>query len=200
MPCQLRNPIPLPIEDLLPRPEYFIHHSLLHGQPHVARVLVYTFLLVDALGLEACHAKIWAAAYVHDLGRLHDGYCSRHGRYALERLAALPDVKNLLEKGGVTASDWESIFIAVENHCREELPQTHPHWNMTAILKDADGLDRVRLGDLDPRFLRFPESHALIPFAKALYEATQDKIPAGPNYFAEVWPVAQQLIERVSNS
>lgn len=36
--------------------------------------------------------------------------------------------------------------------------------------KDCDALDRVRLGrnELDPRFLRNPESHGLIPFANQL--------------------------------
>jgi len=30
------------------------------------------------------------------------------------------------------------------------------------LLKDADALDRVRLGDLDVNYLRFPVSHARV--------------------------------------
>ncbi len=40
--------------------------------------------------------------------------------------------------------------------------------------KDADGLDRLRLGTwcLDPKFLRTPEAKTMIPFAQKLVEAT----------------------------
>lgn len=191
----LRNPIPLAPEKMAPLPEYFVHHSGIHGQSHVARVIVHTLALLRLLGLEERAAKYWAAAYIHDLGREHDGMCRRHGKYALEQLETLPHVRELLGQGGVTSSDWEGISVAVKNHCREEIPRTHPHWEITAVLKDADGLDRVRLGDLNPRFLRFPQSHALIPFAKALYRESQGKIPPGPGYFTALWPVARGLMK-----
>lgn len=37
-----------------------------------------------------------------------------------------------------------------------------------AILKDADALDRYRIGDLDPRFLRYAESKVLMPNAESI--------------------------------
>lgn len=185
---------------MAPRPELFAHESQLHGQAHVARVIVHAFLLIDALGLEAYSSKVWAAAYIHDIGRRHDGVCAEHGRYAMEKVATLPQVKSLLAEGGVSAEDWEGISVAVENHCREEIPKTHPHWTLTAILKDADGLDRVRLGDLDPSFFRFPESQGLVPFAKALYEQTHEKFTPGPDYFAALWPIAQRLLSGIPDS
>ena len=37
------------------------------------------------------------------------------------------------------------------------------------LLKDADGLDRVRVSDLDPSFLRFKESLKFVDFAKELF-------------------------------
>lgn len=197
---RLRNPIPLPLKDLAPPPEIFAHPSRIHGQSHAARVVVYTFLLTDTLRLADRSSKAWAAAYIHDIGRKHDDACRKHGQYAMQRLALLPEVKVLLEKGGVTDEDWESISAAVEYHCVDDIPRTHPHWEMTAILKDADNLDRVRLGDLDPRFLRFKQSHGLIPFAEALYEETQWSISPGPDYFARLWPIAQRLIGNVSHA
>lgn len=39
----MRTPIDLPIEQLVPTPELFTHHSDLHGQAHVARVTVHAF-------------------------------------------------------------------------------------------------------------------------------------------------------------
>lgn len=194
----LVNPIPLSLEDMAPLPDYFFHHSRIHGQSHVARVIVHTLALVRLLGLERRAAKSWAAAYIHDLGREHDGGCRHHGEYALERLKTLPHIQALLEKGGVAPSDWEGISVAVKNHCREEIPRTHPHYEVTAVLKDADGLDRVRLGDLNPRFLRFPQSRSLIPFAKALYEETDGKITPGPDYFSTLWPIAQRVMQDIN--
>ena len=41
------------------------------------------------------------------------------------------------------------------------------------VLKDADGLDRVRLGDLDPRRLRTPEARALVSQAEELVRRTR---------------------------
>ena len=39
------------------------------------------------------------------------------------------------------------------------------------VLKDADGLDRVRLGDLDPTFLRTDVAPELIDIAQDLYDS-----------------------------
>lgn len=45
--------------------------------------------------------------------------------------------------------------------------------NVFRVLKDADALDRVRLGGLDERFLRFPQSHGRIERAWELLEEIQ---------------------------
>ena len=191
---RLQNPIPLPLESLCPLPDIFTHHSQIHGQAHVARVIVHAFLLVDALGLEELSSSVWAAAYIHDIGREHDGGFRNHGQYAIDKVATLPSVKSLLAAGGVHDGDWEGISVAVENHCREEIPGNHPHWTLTAILKDADGLDRVRLGDLDPRYFRFPMTAGLVAFAEALYAESDGELRPGPDYFSTLWPIAQGLV------
>ena len=164
----------------------------------MARVIVHAFILVDALGRPDLAVRAWAAAHVHDLGRRHDGVCFEHGRYALERLPSLPRVQATLAEGGVGENDWEEISTAVDHHCRAELSKTHPHWVLTAILKDADGLDRVRLGDLDPRYFRFSETRGLVPFAETLFENTDAALRPGADYFAALWPIAQQLLEKTA--
>ena len=75
----------------------------------------------------------------------------------------------------------------------EELEAGHPHWRLTALLKDADGLDRVRLGDLDPRYLRFKEARAMVAFAEELFECTDGVIPTGASHFEQVLGVAEAL-------
>ncbi len=194
MVIRLRNPVPLPLASLAPAPELFTHPSHIHGQAHVSRVIVHAFLLVDMLGLGEKAASVWAAAYIHDIGRRYDGWCRRHGRYALDKVKTMPGLLSLLAEGGVAEADWEGISVAVKNHCRPEIPEDHPHRTLTAVLKDADGLDRVRLGDLNPRYLRFPESLKLVPFAGALYRETDGALIPGPDYFPALWEAAQRLL------
>jgi hypothetical protein len=65
---------------------------------------------------------------------------------------------------------------------------------LTSLLKDADGLDRVRLGDLDPRRLRNPQARDMIAFAEALFEETDGIVPVGPAHFAALWSEATRLL------
>ncbi len=177
-------------------PEVFVQDSVLHGQAHVARVVVHVFALVDILGKETLATQAWAAAFLHDIGRKHDHVCENHGQYAVQRLARLPDVQALLQKGGVQPTDWPGIRVAVENHCRDEIPMSDEHWPLTALLKDADALDRVRIGRPKAKYLRFPQTVHLIPFAEALFANTNAVISHGPDYFAQLWPVACRLSEQ----
>ena len=45
--------------------------------------------------------------------------------------------------------------------------------SIAKMLKDADALDRVRVMDLDPRFLRYPCSEQYVDFAYELYRIYQ---------------------------
>jgi hypothetical protein len=60
-------------------------------------------------------------------------------------------------------------------------------------LKDVDGLDRVRLGDLDPRYLRHPVSRTMIRFAEQLFLETDDGLEPGPDYLSRLWPEAVRI-------
>jgi hypothetical protein len=62
--------------------------------------------------------------------------------------------------------------------CQWHVPNDHKAPMMStelACLKDADNLDRVRLDDLDVRYLRTPIAKALVPQAKLLYGRSHDK-------------------------
>ena len=162
----LTVPIPLPLASLVPAVELFAHPSTLHGQAHVSRVMVHAFRLLEATGWPEEAPRLWAAVYLHDIARTHDGRCYRHGGDAMKRFETLPQVRELFAQGGVTDSDYALIHTAVVHHSLpNELDRDHPHWRLTSLLKDADGLDRVRLGDLDPRRLRNPQARDMIPFA-----------------------------------
>ena len=75
----------------------------------------------------------------------------------------------------------------------KELDRAHPHWRLTSLLKDADGLDRVRLGDLDAQYLRNPQAREMVGFAEALFNATNGRIAVGPDHFAALWPEAARM-------
>ena len=190
---EVRALIPLPDRDMVPPPELFLHRSYLHGQAHVARVLVHALRLIEATGAEAEAPRLWAAVYLHDIARRHDGGCKRHGADAWARLAGLPDVQALLVRGGVRAEDGPAIEAAVTRHCNGEPSPGEPHYRLMALLKDADGLDRVRLGDLRPEWLRHDEARTMVAFAQQLHDETNYALKPGPDYFGRLWPEVQRL-------
>jgi len=190
---EVRASIPLAGDELVPPPELFWHPSTLHGQAHVARVLVHGFRLVAATGLIEEMPRLWASVYLHDIARRHDGHCTGHGGDAWERLATLPEVQARFERGGVHADDYPAIRAAVTMHSLGEPKAGDPHARLIKLLKDADGLDRVRLGDLDSDYLRHAEARGMVRFAQRLYGDTDHKLPTGPDYFARLWPEAMRL-------
>lgn len=185
-------PIPLPLRDLIPARELFWRDSRTHGHVHVARVMVHAFRLIAAVGPEDLAPALWAAVYLHDIARQHDGHCTRHGADAWARLADLPDVRKLFAAGGVREFDYPAIKEAVTRHCCGEVAPDHAHRRLAALLKDADGLDRVRIWDLDPRYLRHPEAVLMVGYANALLGESL-KLPSGPDYFERLWPAAMRL-------
>ena len=190
----MQPPIPLPLGRLVPPLELFTHPSTLHGQAHVARVMVHAFRLITATGWHDEAPRLWAAPRTRTRPRTTPGRCHRHGADAMQKLDSMPQVRELFSAGGVVEADFEIIRTAVVHHCLlEELDRSHPHCRLTSLLKDADGLDRVRLGDLDPLFLRNDESRAMVPFAHALYDGTWGRIPVGDGHFEELWSRASGL-------
>ena len=191
----MKPPIDLPLAELAPAPSLFAHRSSLHGQSHVARVMVHAFRLIEATGWIEEAPRLWAAVYLHDLARTHDGVCHRHGGDAMKKLEQLPQTKALFSRGGVHDGDYAVIHTAVVHHSLpKELDRSHPHWRLTSLLKDADGLDRVRLGDLDPRYLRNAEAKHMVAFAETLFEQTDGIVSTGEQHFAALWPEAVRIL------
>jgi hypothetical protein len=189
----VRALIPLADADMVPPPELFRCDSRIHGQAHVARVLVHALQLIAATGFVEETVRLWAAVYLHDIAREHDGWCPHHGADAWARLATLPDVRALFARAGVADRDYPAIQGAVTLHSHGEPKLAAPDARLTKLLKDADALDRVRLGDFDPDFLRHPEARDMVRFAERLYRDTDHKLPYGRDYFARLWPEVLRL-------
>ena len=151
-------------------PEYFDNHSELHGINHTYRVMYHCLELGEAENLNAQARLAFMAAFIHDMARQHDGFCKNHGAWAAK--AKLPAFTKLFIETGASKSDLALIYSAVYNHSLpSELPESDPAAKITSLLKDADALDRIRLGEgnLRPEYLRFNGSHELITSSKELY-------------------------------
>ena len=77
------------VAELVPTPDLFHHVNTLHGQAHVARVLVHEIRLIEATGWKEERLGCGRLVYLHDIARTHDGYCEVHGRRAMDRVPTL---------------------------------------------------------------------------------------------------------------
>lgn len=187
---QVRALLGVADDEILPPPALFRHDSRVHGRSHVARVMVHAFRLVAATGLVEEMPRLWASVYLHDLARTHDGHSRGHGAAAWDRFARLkdlPGVAELFERGGVRREDHPAIQQAVTLHSSGEPREDDPHRHLVCLLEDADGLDRVRIHDLDPRYLRFDEAREMVDFAEALSAATRLEPRPEGNDFEWMW-------------
>jgi len=157
--------------------------------------MVHAFRLIEATGLVDEGSRLWGAVYLHDIARTHDGFDEVHGMHAVMRVNESTDLQERLIAHGVQSDD-PSMLLAVMMHC---LPDDHsayggkPIWPLLALLKDADALDRVRFGDLEPGFLRHAATKEMAQFAQDLYNQTR-RIKEGPNHFSDVVRVAEKLL------
>jgi HD superfamily phosphodiesterase len=170
---------------------YFDHHSHLHGISHTYRVMYHVLNIGKVAGLNHEIKLAFCAAFIHDMARRHDGYCTEHGVWSSK--SKLPVFSKLFVETGVNAYGLRAIKLAVSNHSiRHEISKENPYFTTVALLKDADALDRIRIGDnnLKPQYLRFPESHNFIGFAKELYYRSNINIP---DSFDEIIEIGQAI-------
>jgi hypothetical protein len=132
----------------------------IHGVAHADRVRVHAREIAQALGLSEgeCLALDYAAMW-HDIGRTHDGVDYYHGAKSAGKVVGLGLHLEL------DADMLETVLFVVTHHCGSEeharrgvawTPDPDVTLRVFEVFKDADALDRVRLGhgDLDPGMLR----------------------------------------------
>lgn len=167
---------PLLLETYETMREDALYKSRVHGSGHIHRVLLFAALIAWKEGLEESLVRqYFLAASYHDVGRTFDGYDLDHGARSAQQLAELT---------GQTGESLAQLQAAVTAHARpdgqlEEIVRSfHPRdydraVELTRLLKDADNLDRVRLGDLQVRFLRHKSARELADFALRLLARDQ---------------------------
>jgi putative nucleotidyltransferase with HDIG domain len=155
---------------------WFVWPSALHGVRHTQRVHLHAQRLAQQLGwTEADTQLVLCAALWHDIGRTGDGWSLDHGERSAERVVELALPKTL------AIVDLEVVLFAIGNHSLPDdvgekraarLADPERALRVLWLLKDADGLDRVRLGEPpDPTQLRSATAAASIDLAWALLAA-----------------------------
>jgi HD superfamily phosphodiesterase len=146
---------------------YFREPSGIHGMGHAARVLIWANRIAEwmlSLGQSVdIEAARWAAV-LHDIRRENDGWDAGHGKRAGIWL------NNNSPKLPIAFSPLllSKVVFACSFHdvCDEQISKWAPE---LLCLKDADGLDRVRIQDLNPSFLRTKCARATVDLAQELF-------------------------------
>jgi hypothetical protein len=179
--------------DFLLKDTDFDFQSSLHGANHIYRVMVHTLLIGINEKLIRESKLAFYAAYIHDLARKHDGICLTHGEESTKH--KLPLFSEFFLSNGVSKNELKSIATAITFHSKSsEIDKSNSDYIYTAILKDGDALDRVRLGDdeLNEKNLRLPQTKELIFFAYCFFDKTPKE---GFTSFAEALYLAEEMLK-----
>ncbi len=167
------NSLGINFNDFNLTPEDFDHKSDIHGINHTFRVMFNCLMIGNAIQDKLNTKRAFMAAFIHDTARQHDNRCMMHGKNSAEK--KFPLFKDIFMKNGMTDDDLSAIKLAITNHSEDhEIDKSHPYYKTVAILRDADGLDLIRIDIVvKPSVLRFKESTELIDIAEALFLRTE---------------------------
>jgi len=173
------------IDDFNLKSEFFNHQSTLHGIDHTYRVMCHVLKIGSIINYPRETKLAFFAAYIHDMARKHDGKCSEHGKWSADE--KLIQFVPFFKESGLSDDDIPELYDTVAFHSiPEDLPKDNSHYITSAILKDADALDRIRIHrfDLKLKYLRFEASKNLIKFGREVYFDTKN---AGFTKFREYY-------------
>ncbi len=152
--------------------------SPVHGEGHIERTMLYGAVAAMENGLSEEDTRILLTmCSYHDTGRMSDWLDDAHGQRSAYKLAGITGF------GGDTLA---MMMAGVEAHSRrddhtEEIIKSycvkdHDRTLMlTRHLKDSDGLDRVRISDLDVKYLRNEKAKTHADFAKYVFDVYTKK-------------------------
>lgn len=154
----------------LRREVLFVSH--LHGEKHIERVLLNGAIITLTHGCTAKEAALlFDACSYHDIGRIDDSEDTAHGARSAKKLPALvqweDDDLKVLQSMIAAHSRLDSEMDMVIHQWKTRQPELARR--LAVMLKDSDGLDRVRLQDLDPSYLRLQSSKQQVEFAEWLF-------------------------------
>lgn len=177
---------PLLLEALEQLDHSVLFVSKMHGLGHIERTILQGGFCAMEEGLDRPDTQLLLlACSYHDVGRQNDWVDDLHGHRSAQRIGEIT---------GRTGEDLKLLQGAVDAHSRRE-PALRPTVEgyapadldraiaLAQLLKDADGLDRVRLGDLDPSYLRRASSRQRADLALEVFRRYQQTIGLAPEPF-----------------
>ena len=175
-----------------------LYDSKIHGYYHSKRVFLFSYLIAKHEKLNEIDFQIITdAALYHDIGRINDyedslhGYC---GVLKIDKIVTHPIYReqanlNILKAiidGHSVDDKHKDYFIGFY-----EIVDINRYYKLYKILKDADALDRKRLGDdLDESFLRLNISKRLVALAEKINNIYKNKI-----FGTHHWQVLRKMLK-----
>ena len=153
--------------------DFFLKDSEKHTKAHCARVLLYALLIAEKMGLPPeLRDVLGAAAVFHDSRRHDDWLDVGHGQRAADYYKEYCRTNPLIYD--------ERVYCIMAYHGREDTFGETALFGfehgvlLYRIFKDADALDRYRLGEnaLNETMLRTEPAHSLTDFARWLVKET----------------------------
>jgi hypothetical protein len=154
---------------------WFHNPEGIHALSHTKRVLLLSLIIgcLEKYGQEDVHVLGLASIY-HDIGRTNDGYDPDHG------IASYNKVTNEQLPVLIDGEEQEILRFLIQNHAipdqsaykkfdRYGIKNIDRTIRLYNAFKDADGLDRVRIRDLNPEYLRTGSAQRLLLAAHQLY-------------------------------
>lgn len=156
-----------------------LYVSDLHGINHNIRTSIFTLIIASSekLPFNDFTLALEAAKY-HDTGRMNDVEDYYHGRRSSEVISFLREkyseedlsyLKAIVEAHSIPDMEKDKMID------KYQLQDKERYYRLLNVLKDSDGLDRVRIHDLNPSYLRTKKAKELFNFANELFE-NYDKV------------------------
>ena len=149
--------------------------SHIHGPDHIERVIFFSLLLAFLNDLDFYDLDVLRnAASLHDTKRRNDRYDPSHGpRAAIDSIGysyARNEDKKILQGVIAAHSPEDRAMDKIITNFIDPKDSFARAKFLAQLFKDADGLDRVRINHLDPRYLRNHHSKNLVDLAYELYK------------------------------
>lgn len=147
-----------------------LYKSVTHGVGHIERTMLFGAMIARNEHLSETDTRdVLLCCSYHDIGRIDDRYDLEHGKRSAEKIRESEGLRSLF-------SYPEEAMAAIHSHAvpdgeTEGIPEIYgvkdpgKYALLTACLKDADNIDRVRIYDLDETFLRFEGTRQMVPLA-----------------------------------
>ncbi|MBP5165757.1 MAG: hypothetical protein ILP09_00685 [Oscillospiraceae bacterium] len=150
-----------------------LYMSHVHGIGHIERTMMHGAFCAMADRLSGADTRLlMLMCSYHDTGRESDWLDNAHGLRSSLKLRSITGLEGedlKIAMAGVEAHSVgdKAMDAIIASHAPADTARAR---RLAELLKDSDGLDRVRINDLDPHFLRRQASRERAGFARYLFD------------------------------